>query len=485
MQPTRLIVLAAAALVAGAAPAQSGTGENLTVYAGFAVYPDPAYDTVALVQVPFSLAQNEFEFFRPTEVDSFLYARIFAQIDLLGNAGVAVDSASTYFSVRVSDSREAHETGIRIFNKLLLFARPGVYSARLTVIDAVSKRSGSAFLDRIVVEPPRRDAVALGGPYLAYSAAPFTDSSAVNLRLVENGLAVPNPLGVFGTGDSTMYCVGEVYQPGKEVGHAGPSTRLTFELLDSRDSLLRVLGARPALPGGATIAFTERFDIGGWLPGVYRLRVVADDSAAARADTQVVRFAVVSPADLLVMRDQSIPGDPYRLLTTDQRTALTWYFLSPEQQRVLERLTPEGKETFLAQYWAEHDRDPATPLNEGRVDAVARFHYVNERFSLTEARDDGWRTDRGRVYLVYGAPDEVDDRVVPLTDQPGIGADNSGRPYQIWYYRGVGEGKLFVFVDARSNNEYRLVHSNVYGEVYNKYWESLLQQGFPDLDRDL
>lgn len=486
MQPTRLIALTALLLLAsGAILAQPGAGENLTVYAGYSLYPDPAYDSLVLIEVPFSLTRDEFEFFRPNDVDSFLYTRIFAQVDLLGSNGLPVDSVSTYFSVRMAPDEERRESGVRLFNKLILFANPGVYSARLTVIDAVSKRTGSVFLDRIVVEPPVEDRISLGGPTLAYQITPVTDTTAVNMRLVNNGFFIlPNPVGVYSTRDTSVHFYVELYNPGgAESAGDSAGCRLQFELLDVDRTLLRILGTRTSLPVGATVAFAERFDIGGWLPGSYGLRVIATGNNGSQADTEVVRFAVVSPAELLTIRDQGIPGDPYGQLDLSRRVAITWHLLTPEQQQTLQRLSPTGKETFLAQYWAEHDPDPSTPLNEGRVELVTRLEYVNDRFSLSEMKDDGWRTDRGRIYLTYGPPDQIDDKVVPYADLPGVG-ENSGRPYQVWYYHSVAEGKVFVFVDSRGSNDYRLVHSNVYGEIFDKTWDNMLMQGYLDRTSD-
>ena len=51
----------------------------------------------------------------------------------------------------------------------------------------------------------------------------------------------------------------------------------------------------------------------------------------------------------------------------------------------------------------------------------------------------------------------------------------------VWYYLRLGEGKLFLFEDWSGNGDYRLVHSNVYGEIFSKEWDELLNQG-PRLD---
>ena len=125
----------------------------LTVYSGAVKYNNPAFDSVVLVEFPFVLNRHEFEFFQPDTTDPNYYARIFAQVILLNVEGQAIDSATTYFSVKVPTLEEARKEGLKLFNKLSLIIKPGIYSSRLTVIDAVSKKEGEFFNGRLIVEP--------------------------------------------------------------------------------------------------------------------------------------------------------------------------------------------------------------------------------------------------------------------------------------------------------------------------------------------
>ena len=118
------------------------SADRLNVYVGATIFANPAYDSVAQVEFPFSLRRDEFTFFRPDSQDTFLYGRVFAQVDLIDSLGKTVDSANTYFAMRVASEEEAALKDYRIFNKLSLFARPGVYAVRLSVYDVVSKNKG-------------------------------------------------------------------------------------------------------------------------------------------------------------------------------------------------------------------------------------------------------------------------------------------------------------------------------------------------------
>jgi hypothetical protein len=78
---------------------------------------------------------------------------------------------------------------------------------------------------------------------------------------------------------------------------------------------------------------------------------------------------------------------------------------------------------------------------------------------------EGWRTDRGRVYLLYGEPDHV----------LRVPSECNSKPYQTWYYYGIEKGVEFVFVDRLGNGDYQLVHSTKRGELQDETWQRYLQ----------
>ena len=73
---------------------------------------------------------------------------------------------------------------------------------------------------------------------------------------------------------------------------------------------------------------------------------------------------------------------------------------------------------------------------------------------------EGWRTDRGRILLIYGEPDEYDR--YPFS--------NDNKAYEIWRFFSVQGGVEFIFVDRRDMGDYELVHSTARGELYDPEW---------------
>lgn len=96
------------------------------------------------------------------------------------------------------------------------------------------------------------------------------------------------------------------------------------------------------------------------------------------------------------------------------------------------------------QFWRERDRTPETPRNESKIEFYRRIGFANQRFRFL--RQAGWSTDRGRIYVVNGEPDAIDD--VPMS--PGA------PPYQIWHYYRGSRYLRFTFIDEDMDGDYRL-----------------------------
>ena len=122
-----------------------------------------------------------------------------------------------------------------------------------------------------------------------------------------------------------------------------------------------------------------------------------------------------------------------------------------------------GRAEFIVQYWKEMDPDSTTIENEYLIEIQKRFNYANNYFGW--AGINGWDTDRGRICIKYGIPNEI--------NQYNTEADTT--PYEIWTYN---ENKTyeFVFGDLNSNGRYVLLHSNKEGEIYNDNWQELIKK---------
>ncbi len=136
------------------------------------------------------------------------------------------------------------------------------------------------------------------------------------------------------------------------------------------------------------------------------------------------------------------------------------YIITGEEMEAFKRLSnDEERDNFIEQFWLRRDPSPDTVENEYKEEHYRRIAYANERFS---AGMQGWRTDRGRIYIVYGPADEIESHasggLYNRTIEEG-GGDTSTYPFEKWRYRyieGIGNETILEFVDKCLCNEYKL-----------------------------
>ena len=139
------------------------------------------------------------------------------------------------------------------------------------------------------------------------------------------------------------------------------------------------------------------------------------------------------------------------------------YIITDEERKAFKKLqTDDERERFIEEFWRRRDPDPDTDENEYREEYYERIAYANEHFA---SGIPGWKTDRGRIYIMWGKPDETESH-------PSGGAYNresyegggstSTYPFERWFYRylpGVGSGVEIEFVDPTGSGEYRIARN--------------------------
>jgi GWxTD domain-containing protein len=136
------------------------------------------------------------------------------------------------------------------------------------------------------------------------------------------------------------------------------------------------------------------------------------------------------------------------------------YIITSEEREVFRTLTtPEEREQFIEQFWIRRDPDLTTSVNEYKEEHYRRIAYANERF---KSGIPGWRTDRGRIYIIHGPPVEIaSHRMGQAYDRPSHegGGHTRSYPFEVWRYRhieGVGTDVEIEFVDPGGSGEFRL-----------------------------
>jgi GWxTD domain-containing protein len=147
---------------------------------------------------------------------------------------------------------------------------------------------------------------------------------------------------------------------------------------------------------------------------------------------------------------------PYRKWLNEDVT----YIITDEERTAWKRLsTDEEREQFIEQFWLRRDPTPDTLENEFKEEHYRRIAYANEHYA---SGIPGWKADRGRIYITYGPPDEIESHPSGGSYQRPMeegGGETSTYPFEQWRYRyieGIGNDIIIEFVDPTMTGEYRM-----------------------------
>src|SRR6266853_2996923 len=130
-----------------------------------------------------------------------------------------------------------------------------------------------------------------------------------------------------------------------------------------------------------------------------------------------------------------------------------------ERRAFLELGTEEEREQFKEIFWRDRNPEPESPVNSVREEHYRRLAYADEHFASGIA---GRKTDRGRIYIIWGPPDEIESHPTGGTyDRPSEqgGGSTTTSPWEMWRYRhleGIGENIEIEFVDTTGSGEYHI-----------------------------
>jgi len=161
--------------------------------------------------------------------------------------------------------------------------------------------------------------------------------------------------------------------------------------------------------------------------------------------------------------DGSIVGSTFGILTDEEcdKMFLQCKYIAAqveiEKYESLDSLN--AKRSFLANFWKNRDSDPVTLQNEFYNEYMKRIEYANTHFYYSGK--EGFLSDRGRVYLIYGEPDQRDY----------FPNESDTKPYETWFYNNIEGGATFIFGDISSFGRYELLHSTKRGEVKDEDWK--------------
>ena len=119
------------------------------------------------------------------------------------------------------------------------------------------------------------------------------------------------------------------------------------------------------------------------------------------------------------------------------------YIVTPEERAAFQKLKlSEEREHFIEQFWLRRDPTPDTVENEFKEEHYRRIAYANDRYN---AAVPGWNTDRGRMYILYGPPDEIESH-----------PQQARESWMFHKLEGIGVNVIVEFTDPAGTGDFRM-----------------------------
>ena len=297
--------------------------------------------------------------------------------------------------------------------------KPAVYELLASIMDFDSRKTGRrktrVTIPQYLVQPLEISDVLLTDRVLPDSAGRFK--------------AVPNVLGNFGNQQESLFLWFEVYDL---IGL--DSLRLNYRILNSNGDEIRSYHEIHRLDGVRTqvVMHIPRDELHA---GRYRLELWAGKGKSA----------------VTKVRDLSVHwmGMPAYADNLDKAIDQIKYIASGKELKAMRKAKGEEKSSLFKEFWKSKDPTPSTEENEVMEEYYRRVDYTNASFGTFI---EGWRTDRGMVYIILGAPNDIERHPFEV----------DSKPYEIWSY--YQYNRQFIFVDQTGFGEYRLI---------SPFWEIL------------
>lgn len=338
----------------------------------------------------------------------------------------------------------------------------GAYEIRVAVKDSATGRQAAATLPvRGFASRPHASDLLLA-PAIRRAAAPDTAAGPGELRKGEL-LITAGPEVTLSPTRAQLFYYSEVYRDSAgEVPWA-----LRVREAGGRPVVTTEVSAATIAAGGGVI--TGSIDLAGLPPGSYLVDLrfgTGADTLVQSAPFRMAGFEVEQELAHQAQMTAALPDLFARLSEAELDTlfAPLFYLAKAGELTPYSGLTLEGKGRFLREFWRQHDPTPGTPDNELQVGFYQRIGEANRRFREGGASQiPGWRTDRGRILILHGEPEEIMRR-------PSTGPAN---PWEAWRYTRPRPVK-YVFYDQTRLGNYALIYTDDRKERSFPNWERLV-----------
>ncbi len=375
-----------------------------------------------LVECYYSVPFDELVYKSKNDTISSEYKTEF-KIHSLDGVDSLTDSKNNRFVIPSFSYARMHN--LQVLDKLSFFIPSGRYEYEF----AISCSTKMALVkDTIKIDHDTSDII-LSDILLALNITPDTTSNKFNKNQLQ---IIPNPSGSYCISDKTLFGYIEIYSPKETTAY-----QVTYRILNQKGDTVKIVHRQEnKISDNQTHVWG--INITGLTPGNYILKIDVNGVATGKAGQRIKEFSVRKKETKIYKPIEIADGKYYQEIK---------YLVSEREYKKFCSYSEEGKKAYLSVFWKRYNYE----------EFENRINYVNDNFSV--GRKKGIDTDRGRIYIKYGPPDE----------RVGHSFETGYKPNEYWVY--FNTGYRFIFVDIIGNSDYQLVYSNTNKEPTNPNWQ--------------
>jgi len=343
---------------------------------------------------------------------------------------------------------------------------PDLYRVYITASDYHDQSVKDSLSFLVDIKPFPTDGVILSDVQLSTSIIPMERDS--NNRFYKNSFEVkPNPSRMYGAHQPVLFYYLEAYNL-KQKQSEYYYTRAVVTNAVGKEVINH---EKPKRRVNASSVEVGKVNVNSLRTGTYTFTYSIIDSTDGSTVSSSERFNVFNPSlpmdTLINPNTMNIDATEYATMNeaeVDKEFDQAKYISTKNEVDQYKKLKGvEAKRKALHEFWAKRDEDMLTPQNEKKIEYFKRVAEANGQYK-TGFRE-GWKSDRGRIYIIYGPPDNIERHANEI----------DVKPYEVWFYNSIQGGVEFIFGDRSGFSDYILLHSTHRNELRDENWRRQIQ----------
>jgi len=426
-------------------------------------------DTTAYVEIYISVFQGNLKYKQDENDD---YQSSFKNtVSIYSDTTIINKLSHSYINSLQDTSREALK--IQQFNQFIdifKFDLPfGKYKTNIQIVDRKSDLKGDFVFDLNLEQP--KEKLSFSSIELCSMVSKDTATSLYS----KNGLKViPHPRRTYDILSPVLYYYVELY--GLDDKAAQNRTYSTnYFVTNSKNDTIKQGKVKTKNTISSSVVDISGFNAMSLHNGDYLLHINATDKSNGKQAHITTRFMV---RKTYKNKEQTNEGN-ISLSKIDQvymalepgelefEFKIAQYIATSKEKRIFKGIDDENSmKLFLTRFWRSRDKEENLPRGSARRIYLDRVSLANAKYGGGRVHGNGWKTDRGRVLITYGKPDEIERHA----------NETGSQPYDVWLYYSLEGGAQFIFGDVNGFGEYDLLHSTYRKELQNPDWRLLINK---------